>query len=181
MVVSAVGMGRRILGVAGRAFNVDDALCLNDGATASTEWPGPRPGRDASSVRNPNAIRWMSGYGSSLRLEDLAGLEHRMHDHRQFACHGDGGPIEADPFAQLEPPCAQVALGPDAGQDDRRRFVEQPAQMPVAAPGDMAIIVDLSGWWCQTSSNSSLFASRRSHQSAQRPHTTRPERRRGWH
>ena len=30
MVVSAVGIGRRILGVAGRAFNVDDALCLND-------------------------------------------------------------------------------------------------------------------------------------------------------
>ena len=27
MVVSAVGIGRRMLGVAGRAFNVDDALC----------------------------------------------------------------------------------------------------------------------------------------------------------
>ena len=36
---------------------MDDALCLNDGATPSTEWLGPRPGRDASSVRNPNAIR----------------------------------------------------------------------------------------------------------------------------
>ena len=82
MVVSAVGMSRRMLGVAGRAFNVDDALCRNDGATPSTEWPGPRPGRDASSVRTPNAIRWMSGCGSWFRLEDLAGLEHCMHDHR---------------------------------------------------------------------------------------------------
>ena len=108
MVVSAVGIGRRMLGVAGRAFNVDDALCLNDGATPSTEWPGPRPGRDASSVRNPNAIRWTSGCSSWLRREDLAGLEHRMHDHRQFAGHGDGGALET------EPPCAQTAFGPNA-------------------------------------------------------------------
>jgi len=99
MVVSAVGMCRRMLGVAGRAFNVDDALCLDDGATPSTEWPGPRPGRDASSVRTPNAVRWMSGYGCRLRLEDLAALEHRMHDHCQFSGHGDGGALEADPFA----------------------------------------------------------------------------------
>ena len=34
---------------------------------------------------------------------------------------------------------------PDACQDDRRGFVEQPAQMPVAAPRDMTVIVDLSG------------------------------------
>ena len=61
MVVFAVGMSRRMLGVAGRALNVDDALCLNDGATHSTEWPGPRPGRDAASVRTPNVICWMSG------------------------------------------------------------------------------------------------------------------------
>jgi len=64
MVVSAVGMGRRMLGVARRAFNVDDALCLNDGATPSTEWLGPRPGRGAASVRSPNAIFWVSGCGS---------------------------------------------------------------------------------------------------------------------
>jgi len=30
MVVSAVGMGRRMSGVAGRTFNVDDALCPGD-------------------------------------------------------------------------------------------------------------------------------------------------------
>ena len=81
MVVSAVGIGRRMLGVAERAFNVDDALCLNDGATLSTEWLGPRPGGDASSVRNPNAIPRMSSCGPWLRIEELAGLKHRMHDH----------------------------------------------------------------------------------------------------
>ncbi len=45
-VASAVGMGRRMLDVAGRAFNVDDALCLNNGATPSTERSGPRPRRE---------------------------------------------------------------------------------------------------------------------------------------
>lgn len=66
-----------------------------------------------------------------------------MHDHRQFAGHGDGGALEAEPFPEPEPPCAQTAFGPNACQDDRRGFVEQPAQMPVAAPRYMAVIVDL--------------------------------------
>lgn len=57
MVIYAVGMSHHMMGVAGRAFDVDEALFLNDGETPSTEWPGPRPGRDASSVRNPHVVR----------------------------------------------------------------------------------------------------------------------------
>jgi len=36
---------------AGRAFNVDDALCWDSGATASTEWLGSRPGRDVRAFK----------------------------------------------------------------------------------------------------------------------------------
>jgi len=42
-----------------------------------------------------------------LRIEKIARLEHRMHDHRQFAGHDNGGSFEADPFA---PPEANALL-----------------------------------------------------------------------
>ena len=44
---------------------------------------------------------------------------------------------------EFEPPGPQTAVGRAAGQDDRRRFVEEPAQMAIAPPRDMAVIVDL--------------------------------------
>lgn len=83
--------------------------------------------------------------GSCLRVEDLARLEHGMHDDRQFARHGRGGTLETDPFAQPEPPCPQAAFGLDAGQDDCCGLVGQPPQIPVAASGYMAGIVDIAG------------------------------------
>ena len=86
----------------------------------------------------------MSGDGAGGPVEQFAGFQHRVHDDGELARHGDGGALEADPLPQLQPPGAQVALGRAAGQDDRGRFVEQTSQLVVAAPGDMAVIVDLA-------------------------------------
>ena len=36
--------------------------------------------------------------GSCIRVEELAGFEHRMHYHRQFERHSHGGTFEADPL-----------------------------------------------------------------------------------
>jgi hypothetical protein len=57
MVVFAVDIGRRMMELRGRAFNVDDALRWISGATPSTEWLGSRPGRDTVGVQVLNAIQ----------------------------------------------------------------------------------------------------------------------------
>jgi hypothetical protein len=49
--------------------------------------------------------------GSGIRIEQLAGLEHRMHYYRQFARHSHGSSFEADPLSELQTPCAQSAVG----------------------------------------------------------------------
>ena len=49
--------------------------------------------------------------GSGIRIKQLAGLKHRMHYYRQFACHGHGSSFEADPLSELQTPCAQSAVG----------------------------------------------------------------------
>jgi hypothetical protein len=56
MVVFAIDSGRRMMKLRGRAFNVDDALCCDSGATLSAEWLGLHPGGNASGVQILNAI-----------------------------------------------------------------------------------------------------------------------------
>lgn len=111
MVVFAVDIKRRMMELRGRAFNVDDAVRRIGGATASTEWLCPRPGRDASSAQILNAIPWMSRCLSGLRIEKFTSLEHRMHDHRQFACHRHCRSFESDPLPQSDAPSAQAIIG----------------------------------------------------------------------
>jgi hypothetical protein len=48
--------------------------------------------------------------GSGIRIEQLAGLKHRMHYYRQFARHSHGSSFEADPLPELQTPCAQCAV-----------------------------------------------------------------------
>ena len=67
-----------------------------------------------------------------------------MHRDRQFACNRNGGSLKADSLPEFETPAPQAAVGRAAGQDDRRRFVEEPPQMAIAPAGYVAIIVDLS-------------------------------------
>ena len=49
--------------------------------------------------------------GSGIRIEQLAGLKHRMHYYRKFARHSHGSSFEADPLSELQTPCAQSAVG----------------------------------------------------------------------
>lgn len=67
-----------------------------------------------------------------------------MHYHRQLAGHGYGSPFEADPRPEFETPRAQAAVDRAACQDDHRGLIEKSTQMPIAAPGYMAVIVDFS-------------------------------------
>ena len=49
--------------------------------------------------------------GSGIWIKQFAGFEHRMHYHRQFACHSHGSSFEADPLPELQTPRAQSAVG----------------------------------------------------------------------
>jgi len=72
-----------------------------------------------------SASKLVKRSGGSGPIEQLAGSQHGMHDDGQFARNGNGGPLEAEPLAKLQPPCSQVAIGVNAGQDRRRGLVEQ--------------------------------------------------------
>lgn len=49
--------------------------------------------------------------GSGLRIEELAGLKHRMHYNRHFARHSHGSSFEAESLPELQTPRAQSAVG----------------------------------------------------------------------
>ena len=82
-----------------------------------------------------------SGDSIACRSERLTGFEHRVHDDGELPRHRNSCPFEADPLPQLQPPLAQVPVGICARQDHGYGLIEQPSQMSVAAPGDMAILV----------------------------------------
>ena len=67
-----------------------------------------------------------------------------MHRDGKLARYGDGCALEADPFPEFETPRSQGTLGRGAGQDHRGSFVEEAAQVTIASPRDVSIIIDLS-------------------------------------
>ena len=60
-----------------------------------------------------------------------------MHDHGEFARNGNGGALEADLLLEFQAPNAQRAVRSRSRQDHDGGFVEQAAQMIVAAPRDV--------------------------------------------
>lgn len=102
------------------------------------------PAGTSQRARGPNAMPRLSRCGAGGPIEELTGLQHRVHRHGQFAGYGNSSSFEADPLAEFEAPCPQGAVGRAAGQDHRGGFVEKPSQMTIAAPGYVAIIIDLS-------------------------------------
>ena len=86
-----------------------------------------------------------SGGGTNHPVECLARLEHGVHDDGELPRHRDSCPFEADPLPQLQPPSAQVTVGMGARQDHGCGLIKQPSQMGIAAPRDVAVIVNLSG------------------------------------
>src|SRR3954468_263590 len=127
-------------------------------ATKSTEWPNPRPGRDASTrpkggreptrgsshAGPPTPVPTTSGRRVRRRVEGRSRLQHRVHDHRQLARDRDRGALEADLLLQLEAPAPQRAVRAGAGQDRGRRLVDQRPEVPVAPPRDVAVVVGLA-------------------------------------
>ena len=71
------------------------------------------------SAHVPAGTPWRSGSeryrelcgGSGIRVEEFAGLKHRMHYNRQFARHRHRSSFEADPLPELQTPRAQSAVG----------------------------------------------------------------------
>jgi len=60
--------------------------------------------------------------------EQLARVEHRVHDHRELARKGHGRSLEAEPFLQLQRPSPQPTRVCRPVQHDCGRLVEQTAQ-----------------------------------------------------
>ena len=124
MVVFAVGMCRRMMGLRGATaprFITHSVAVEASDATSVAEWVGLRPGRTSrGALRRGRA--WVSGCGACLP-ERLTGDQHGVHDDGEFAGNGDRGTFEAKPLTQLQPPFAQVALGSAADQQHGCGFI----------------------------------------------------------
>jgi hypothetical protein len=80
-----------------------------------------------------------------LSVEQLSGFQHGMHDDGKFSRHGDGSALEADALSKFETPVSQGAFSRAPGQDYASRFVKKISDLMIATPGDVAIVVDLTG------------------------------------
>ena len=140
--------------------NVWDALCrygsgkcsLNIGMILSASRQEPIGGSGAGRQRYKSSLACgvsfgplrMSGYGSDRRLEQFTSSKHGTHDHGKLARDRNGGSLEADPFPELQPLGPQRAVCHGARQNHGCRFIQKPAQMVVAAPGYMPIVIDFT-------------------------------------
>lgn len=110
MVVFAVDIDRRTMELRGTSLQCGRRTLLrqqcnpNNGMARLTSRQGRL--RRSESERYPGSRRH-----SCVRVEELAGFEHRMHYYGQFARHSHGGTFEADPLPELEAPCPQGAVG----------------------------------------------------------------------
>ena len=110
MVVFAVDISRRMIELrrtslqCGRRTLLESAVQQHQ-RNGSAHVPAGTPWRSGS-----ERYRELCG-GSGIRVEEFAALKHRMHYNRQFACHGHGSCLEADPLSELPSPRAQSAVG----------------------------------------------------------------------
>ena len=111
MVVFAVGMSRRMMGLRGATsprFITHSVAVEASDATSVAELVGLRPGRTSRSALRRGRAR-VSGFGECLP-ERLAGDQHGVHDNGELAGYSDRRALEAEPLTQLQPPFAQLAL-----------------------------------------------------------------------
>ena len=80
-----------------------------------------------------------------LPVEHLSGFQHGMHDDDKLPCHRDGCALEADALSERQAPFSQGAFSCASGQDHAGRFEENASDLVVAASGDIAVVVDLTG------------------------------------
>jgi hypothetical protein len=132
--------GRRIMGIRGAAFQ-----CGLRGPrgpqTHQRNGLAHVPGRDVPDVLRTDGTRKLSSQlrgcfnettfqqrlsraCRGLGVEVSAGLQHRMHDHRQLPGQRDRRALEAEPSPQRQSPTAQLALTTHAREDCHGSFVE---------------------------------------------------------
>jgi hypothetical protein len=93
-----------------------------------------------------------------LPVEQLSGFQHGMHDDGKFSRHCNGSMLEADPLSELQAPFSQGAFSSASGQDHAGRFEEKASDLVVAASGDMAVVVDLTGLVSSSGSSAAAAA-----------------------
>ena len=99
--------------------------------------------RNAGTPRHAlRGFRTGSGLGGRGPVERVSRPQHRVQDCGELACDGDA--FEAGLFPELQAPGAQVTFNPARGQDPCGGLAEEPAKASIAAPGDMAVVIDLS-------------------------------------
>ena len=109
MVVFAVDISRRMMELRGTSLQCGRRIQLRqrcnpiNGMARLTSRQG-RLGR--SDVERYSDLR----RGSHIWIKELASLQHRVHNHCQFARYGHGRSFKANPFPELEPPCPQATL-----------------------------------------------------------------------
>lgn len=110
MVVFAVDIGRRMMELRGTSLQCGRRTLLNQQCNPISEMARLTSRRGHLRLSGSERYPGLCG-GSGIRIEQLAGLKHRMHYHRQFACHSHGSSFEADPLPELPSPRAQSAVG----------------------------------------------------------------------
>jgi hypothetical protein len=99
MVVFAVGISRRMMELRGTSLQCGRRTLLSQRCNSINGMA--RLTSRQGDLRRSGSERYRDlGGGSSIRIKKLAGLEHRMHYYRQFACHGHGGSFEANPLPE---------------------------------------------------------------------------------
>lgn len=76
------------------------------------------------------------------QVEEFAGFQQGMHGDSQSARQGRSSALESDALSEFQAPCVQAAFGIATRRDDDGRLVEQPSQVFVPTPGDVAVIID---------------------------------------
>jgi hypothetical protein len=109
MVVFAVDISRRMMELRGTSLQCGRRTLLSQQCNSISGMARltSRQGRLSVEVLTSPDL----GSGSGIRIEQLAGLKHRVHYYRQFAGHSHGSSFEADPLPELQTPCAQSAVG----------------------------------------------------------------------
>lgn len=111
MVVFAVGMCRRMMGLRGATsprFITHSVAVKASDATNVAELVGLRPGRTSRSALRRGRAR-VSDCGACLP-ERLAGDQHAVHNDGELAGNSDCSALEAEPLSQPQSPFTQVAL-----------------------------------------------------------------------
>jgi hypothetical protein len=100
MVVFAVGISRRMMELRWTSLQCGRRTLLSQRCNSINGMARLTSRQGHLQRSGTERYRYLCG-SSSIRIKELAGLKHRMHDYRQFACYGHGRSFEANPLPEL--------------------------------------------------------------------------------